>query len=73
MLASHGPRAGTDVALAFSPERVDPGNPPFSIRNTPKVVGGVAPRSTRRRRALYERVVANEVVPVSLDARRPRW
>jgi hypothetical protein len=38
-----GPTAGTDFSLAFSPERIDPGNPDFCIRNTAKVVGGQTP------------------------------
>jgi hypothetical protein len=37
------PDRGTDFSLAFSPERIDPGNPDFCIRNTPKVVGGQTP------------------------------
>ena len=39
-------RAGRDLFLAFSPERVDPGNRRYTIRNTPKVVGGLTPGST---------------------------
>jgi nucleotide sugar dehydrogenase len=38
-----GLTAGLDFSLAFSPERIDPGNPSFGLRNTPKVVGGVTP------------------------------
>jgi UDP-N-acetyl-D-glucosamine dehydrogenase len=41
MLEETGLKAGTDFFLAFSPERVDPSNPTFGIKNTPKVVGGV--------------------------------
>jgi len=44
ILESSGLRAGTDFSLAFSPERVDPGNQTFGIRNTPKVVGGLTNR-----------------------------
>src|SRR5207237_2187328 len=38
-----GLTAGTDFSLAFSPERIDPGNPDFGLRNTPKIVGGQTP------------------------------
>src|SRR5215472_19306725 len=41
-----GLRAGVDFSLAFSPERIDPGNPDFGVRNTPKVVGGFTPSCT---------------------------
>jgi UDP-N-acetyl-D-glucosamine dehydrogenase len=53
LLEVGGLRAGTDFGLAFSPERVDPGNPRFGIRNTPKVVGGVTKECTRRASAFY--------------------
>ncbi|GIG20579.1 UDP-N-acetyl-D-glucosamine dehydrogenase [Cellulomonas chitinilytica] len=58
-----GLRAGRDFALAFSPERVDPGNARFGIRNTPKVVGGLTPTCTERTVEFYGRVV-DRVVPV---------
>lgn len=48
-----GRNVGGDVFLAFSPERVDPGNARFGIRNTPKVVGGMTPECTRRAAELY--------------------
>lgn len=57
-------RVGEDFYLAFSPERIDPGNQEYTIRNTPKVVGGVTPECTRRARDLYERV-AREIHEVS--------
>ncbi len=41
-----GLTAGVDFSLAFSPERIDPGNPDYGIRNTPKVVGGQTPSCT---------------------------
>jgi len=44
---------GTGFLLAFSPERVDPGNPIFGIRNTPKLVGGVTEEATRRAALFY--------------------
>jgi nucleotide sugar dehydrogenase len=53
LLEAGGLRVGTDLNLAFSPERVDPGNKTFGIRNTPKVVGGVTPECTRRAADFY--------------------
>jgi UDP-N-acetyl-D-glucosamine dehydrogenase len=64
MLSETGLRVGEDFFLAFSPERVDPGNRLFQTRNTPKLIGGVTPRCTRVARALYERAV-EKVIPVS--------
>ena len=55
---------GQDVFLAFSPERVDPGNPKYHTKNTPKVVGGITPACTEVARALYETVI-DTVVPVT--------
>ncbi len=57
-------RVGKDFFLAFSPERVDPGNEQFQTRNIPKVVGGVTPACTRHALALYRSSV-DHVVPVS--------
>jgi UDP-N-acetyl-D-glucosamine dehydrogenase len=56
--------AGRDFFLAFSPERVDPGNASFHTRNIPKVVGGLTPRCTEAAAALYGQCV-ERVVPVS--------
>ena len=53
-----------DFFLAFSPERVDPGNKKIQLREIPKIVGGVNPASTERARQLYQRVF-DTVVPVS--------
>jgi UDP-N-acetyl-D-glucosamine dehydrogenase len=55
---------GQDFFMAFSPERVDPGNPTFQTKNTPKVVGGVTPAFTEHAVALYKRFL-DTVVPVS--------
>jgi len=55
---------GVDVFLAFSPERVDPGNPVWHTKNTPKIVGGIAPSSTEVATALYKTCI-DTVVPVS--------
>ena len=56
-LEAGGLKVGVDVFLAFSPERIDPGNPRFGFRNTPKVVGGVSAECTRRAAAFYGRIV----------------
>ena len=64
ILESHGRRVGTDLHLAFSPERVDPGNPQYGTRNTPKVVGGVTAECTDLAAAMYGRFV-DTIVPVS--------
>ncbi len=50
-------RVGRDLFLAFSPERVDPGNKRYTIRNTPKVVGGVTPECALRAEKLYGTIV----------------
>jgi len=63
-LEAGGLQVGRDFALAFSPERIDPGNPHFNTRNIPKVVGGVTPRCTEVAKTLYEQCV-ERVVPVS--------
>jgi UDP-N-acetyl-D-glucosamine dehydrogenase len=51
-----GLTAGIDFTLAFSPERIDPGNPVYGVRNTPKVVGGVTPACTEAAASFYSRV-----------------
>ena len=63
-LESGGLKAGKDFYLAFSPERVDPGNAEWNTRNIPKVVGGVDDASTEVAALLYEQIV-DSVVPVS--------
>ena len=63
-LEAAGFTVGEDVFLAFSPERVDPGNPVYHTKNTPKVVGGVTPACTEVATALYSAVI-DTVVPVS--------
>jgi UDP-N-acetyl-D-glucosamine dehydrogenase len=64
LLSRTGMKVGTDFFLAFSPERVDPGNPRFNTRNIPKVVGGVTPACTRVAVTLYSQRL-EKVVPVS--------
>jgi len=50
-------RVGTDVHIAFSPERIDPGNSAFGVRNTPKVVGGLTPLCTRAAADFYAQFI----------------
>ena len=64
MLEERGLKADVDFFLAFSPERVDPGNQQFTTTNIPKIVGGVGPASTEVAAALYRSAV-DTVVPVS--------
>jgi UDP-N-acetyl-D-glucosamine dehydrogenase len=64
ILEKSGLKAGADFFLAFSPEREDPGNPSFSTRTIPKVVGGMDQRSCKLACALYEPIVTG-AVPVS--------
>ncbi|GAB4245984.1 MAG: nucleotide sugar dehydrogenase [Acidobacteriota bacterium] len=59
-----GYRVGEDVCIAFSPERVDPGNKVYNTRNTPKVIGGCTPACTETAKFFYEQVI-EKVVPVS--------
>jgi UDP-N-acetyl-D-glucosamine dehydrogenase len=61
---STGLEVGKDFYLAFSPERIDPGNPTWNTRNTTRIVGGTTPACTEMARLLYEQVV-DRVYPVS--------
>jgi len=60
----NGLEVGKDFWLAFSPERIDPGNKKFNVKNTPKIVGGVTKDCTERAIRLYE-IICEKVVPVS--------
>ncbi|MCP4290467.1 MAG: nucleotide sugar dehydrogenase [bacterium] len=64
LLAADGAEVGKDFFLAFSPERVDPGNPTYNTKNIPKVVGGVTPSCTEVAKNLYSQIMET-VVPVS--------
>jgi len=64
VLERGGLRAGQDFSLAFSPERIDPGNRTYTIREVPKIVGGLTPRCTALAQTFYEQFV-ERVVPVS--------
>ena len=64
ILEKTGLKLGSDFFLAFSPERIDPGNRKYHTRNIPKVVGGMTPECTDMAVSLYEQVV-DQVIPVS--------
>jgi UDP-N-acetyl-D-glucosamine dehydrogenase len=63
-LAVTGLEVGKDFFLAFSPERVDPGRTDWTVKTTPKIVGGITPACAERACALYRRAVET-VIPVS--------
>ena len=63
-IEARGLTVGTDVFIAFSPERVDPGNEKWHTKNTPKVVGGITPACSEVAAALYSACI-DRVVPVS--------
>jgi len=64
LLEATGLKAGVDFFLAFSPERVDPGNPTFQTHNVPKVVGGLTPTCSQLAAELYGSAI-DTIVPVS--------
>src|SRR5207245_45531 len=64
LFASRGAAVGENFFLAFSPERIDPGNRAFKVRDIPKIVGGATPSSTRLAALLYQQIVA-KVIQVS--------
>lgn len=66
ILAESGLDIGTDVALAYSPERIQPGNTQFDIRNTPKIVAGLTPNCTERVTTFYRTLVDTVVVAEGL-------
>ncbi|MDT4958402.1 MAG: UDP-N-acetyl-D-glucosamine dehydrogenase [Pseudonocardiales bacterium] len=57
LLETGGRRCGRDFLLAYSPERIDPGNVKFGLRNTPRVVGGVTPEATDVAATFYRHIV----------------
>jgi UDP-N-acetyl-D-glucosamine dehydrogenase len=68
ILEESGLKCGEDFYLAFSPERVDPGNKLYGTKNTPKVVGGIGEKSTKLAAALYRNVLDGEIHEVSCPA-----
>ena len=67
LFQAQGARVGEDLFLAFSPERIDPGNPTFKVRDIPKVVGGVTPTCSRMASALYR-----EIIPQIYEVSSPK-
>ena len=63
-LETEGRKAGEDFHLAFSPERIDPGRTDYTMRTTPKLVGGITPACTDRAKEIYERI-CDQVIPLS--------
>jgi len=68
MLEQTGLKVGEDFYLAFSPERVDPGNKVYMIRNTPKVIGACTPACLEQAKVYYEQIVDKVVTVSSTDA-----
>jgi UDP-N-acetyl-D-glucosamine dehydrogenase len=68
ILEGTGLKTGEDFFLAYSPERVDPGNKDFNTKNTPKVVGGITPNCTKVAAEMYKNVLEGDVHEVSSPA-----
>lgn len=68
ILEESGLKCGKDFFLAFSPERVDPGNKQYKTKNTPKIVGGCTPECTEVAATLYRSVLQSDVKEVSSPA-----
>lgn len=68
ILEKSGLKCGVDFYLAFSPERVDPGNLIYKTKNTPKVIGGITPECTEVAAALYEAILQAPIHRVSSPA-----
>ena len=68
ILESTGLREGEDFYIAFSPERIDPGNRIYHTENTPKIIGGISPKSTEIARLLYSRVIKKVITVSSASA-----
>ena len=68
ILEARGFKAGETIFIAYSPERVDPGNKKFKTKNTPKVVGGVTEKCTRVAASLYRHVLEGDIFEVSSPA-----
>jgi UDP-N-acetyl-D-glucosamine dehydrogenase len=68
MLEEDGLKVGVDFSLAFSPERIDPGNPTYRLKNTPRVVGGITSTCTQMVAALYGQIVDRVMSVSSVEA-----
>ncbi len=68
LLEAHGLKTPRDFLLAYSPERVDPGNPKFGLANTPRVVGGLGVEASRAAAAFYAQIVDSVMALSSLRA-----
>jgi UDP-N-acetyl-D-glucosamine dehydrogenase len=68
LISENGQKAGVDFFLAFSPERVDPGNKRYTTENTPRVVGGVTRDCTRVAKVFYEQTIPRVVAVSSTQA-----
>jgi UDP-N-acetyl-D-glucosamine dehydrogenase len=68
ILETSGLSIGTDFHLAFSPERIDPGRTDYTVRTTPKLVGGITPACTEQARALYAEICDDVVVLTTPEA-----
>jgi len=64
-LEAKGLKVGRDVFVAFSPERIDPGNVNFPVRDVPRVVGGVTPRCTQAAHLFYKQILRADVMALS--------
>jgi UDP-N-acetyl-D-glucosamine dehydrogenase len=64
VLEENGLKVGKDIFLCFAPERIDPGNSKYNLKNTPKVVGGITPNCTKVGQLFFEQVI-DAVIPVS--------
>jgi UDP-N-acetyl-D-glucosamine dehydrogenase len=62
ILEESGLKVGEDLHIAFSPERIDPGRTDYTVKTTPKLVGGITPDCTERARELYSRICDHVVV-----------
>ena len=68
ILETSGLVAGRDFQLAYSPERIDPGNDEYGLRNTPKIVGGISPEATGLASLFYEQLVEKVTIVSSCRA-----
>jgi UDP-N-acetyl-D-glucosamine dehydrogenase len=68
LLEAHGLRCGRDFLLAFSPERIDPGNHKYGLQNTPRIVGGSTPDATATAAEFYGQLVTEVVAVTSCRA-----